>query len=281
MDADDLPIPVLALNRLSNHIQKKNLFQFGLAPEDDAVSVANYALEQGFQRAVLIAPKSAWGERIASAFTEQWSNNGGLLINQAIYNASDSDFSATIKPLLGLEVSKQRSKQLERTLAVPLEFEPRRRQDIDFVFLIARPLKARQLVPQLKFHRSGTLPIIATSHAYTGYENTQQDIDLNRLIINDIPWIFSNDALSDPAYIALLNSKDKQFGPLIRLYALGTDSYRLIAELNGLTRSPSLTFKGATGELSINEYGHIQRVLQWATFKQGKIEALVAIENNP
>ncbi len=281
VDAEHLAIPVLALNRLSNHIQKENLFQFGLAPEDDAVSVANYALEQGFQRAVIIAPNSAWGKRIASAFTEQWSNNGGILLNQATYNASDSDFSTTIKPLLGLEMSKQRSKQLKQILAASLEFEPRRRQDLDFVFLIARPLKARQLVPQLKFHRSGTLPIIATSHAYAGYENSQQDIDLNNLIINDIPWIFSNDALSDPAYMSLYNNKDKQFGQLIRLYALGADSYRLIAELNGLSRSPSLIFQGATGRLSINEYGHIHRDSQWATFKHGKIEALVIDENRP
>ena len=279
VDIDNLPIPVLALNRLSNNIQKENLFQFGLAPEDDAISVANYAIERGFQRAVIISPDGVWGDRITSAFSDQWSNNGGVLLNRTTYNASDSDFSTTIKPLFGLEVSKQRSKQLEHTLATSLEFEPRRRQDIDFLFLVARPLKARQLVPQLKFHRSGKLAIIATSHAYAGYENTQQDIDLNGLILNDIPWIFSNEAFSDPAYISLHNSKDKGFDQLVRLYALGADSYRLIAELNGLSRSTSLKFKGASGELSINEYGHIHRDTQWAIFKQGKIEALTAIEN--
>ncbi len=80
-------------------------------------------------------------------------------------------------------MSKLRYESLKRTLtaAIKIGFEPRRRQDIDIIFLIARPLKARQLVPQFKFHRSGQLPVVATSHAYTGAKNKQQDIDLNGL----------------------------------------------------------------------------------------------------
>ncbi|PHS71056.1 MAG: LppC family lipoprotein [Methylophaga sp.] len=277
-EADELPIPVLALNRLANY-QHANLFQFGLAPEDDAIAAANYATAQGYHRVIALAPKSAWGNRISSAFNQQWLDNGGVLLGSTHYNTSDSDFSSNITPLLSLEASKQRYRTLKQSLGVSLQFEPRRRQDIDFLFLVARPLKARQILPQLKFHRAGAIPVIATSHAYSGQENSRQDIDLNGLTINAIPWIFSSLALSDPAYIALQNQPSENFNRMIKLYALGVDAYRLIPELNGLSRSPSLLFFGATGQLSINEIGHISRQTPWAIFKQGKIEQLPSVSD--
>ncbi|OUR74286.1 LppC family lipoprotein [Methylophaga sp. 41_12_T18] len=273
-DAKELTIPVIALNRITPAIQIANLFQFGLAPEDDAVAVANYATAQNYHRAVVLAPTGDWGNRIASAFNEQWLENGGTLLNHSTYDASKSDFSAVIKPLLSIEASKERQQSLKRTLGVSVEFEPRRRQDIDFLFLVAKPLKARQLIPQLKFHRSGNLAVIATSHAYSGKENRQQDVDLNGLIINDIPWIFDDTAIEDPAYLSLKNSQPKHFNNFIRLYALGTDAYRLIPSLNSLSRSSELTIIGATGDLSIDENGHVNRATRWAKFKQGKIKAL-------
>jgi uncharacterized protein len=276
-DAETLPIPVLALNRLENHVQKDNLFQFGLAPEDDAISAADYAISSGYQRAVILAPSGEWGNRVSSAFNDQWLNNDGILLNQINYIESENDFSSTITPLLGLEDSKQRYHSLKQTLATSLEFEPRRRQDIDFVFLVARPLKARQLMPQLKFHRSGNLPVIATSHAYSGHENRQQDIDLNGLIFNDIPWIFSDTASADPTYMSLHDNQTDNFNGFIRLYALGADAYRLISELNSLSRSSAVSFQGATGILSIDETGYIHRQTLWATFNQGEVSLLPSL----
>ncbi|OUR64119.1 LppC family lipoprotein [Methylophaga sp. 42_25_T18] len=275
-DAEELPIPVLALNRLNDLTQKDNLFQFGLAPEDDAIAAANFAITQNYERAVVLAPTGGWGNRVASAFSEQWLANGGTLLSRSHYDENQSDFSTVIKPLLDLDASKQRQQKLKQTLGLSIEFEPRRRQDIDFLFLVARPLKARQLVPQLKFHRSGQLPVIATSHAYSGQENSQQDIDLNGLIINDIPWVFADSAMADPAYLALQNSTPQHFDNFIRLYALGADAYRLIPNLNSLSRSSELSFIGATGVLSIDKTGHLTRETRWAKFKRGKIKALPA-----
>jgi len=273
-DAENLPIPVLALNRLANDANKQNLFQFGLAPEDEAVAVADYAIKQNYKRALVLAPNNQWGARIATAFNSQWLRDGGVLLNQATYNPNQNDFATTIKPLLGLEASEQRYSSLRSRLGTSLEFEARRRQDIDFIFLVAKPLKARQLVPQLKFHRSGQLPIIATSHVYEGYDNSQQNIDLNDLILSDMPWIFNNIAQSDPTYMALRNDSPEHFEESVRLYALGADAYHLIPQLNQLSRSPELSFNGATGALSINSSGQIIRKPRWAKFNHGLIELL-------
>lgn len=273
-ESGPLPVPVLALNRLADQKSKTNLFQFGLAPEDDSVSVANYATTQLFERAIVLAPENNWGERIATAFVDQWQLNGGVVLNQGRYDVALNDFSNVLKPLLSLSASKQRKQSLVRTIGKKVEFELRRRQDIDFIFLVAKPAKARQLVPQLRFYRSGSLPIIATSHAYTGYQDPQQDIDLNRIIINDVPWNFDETALSDPIYIALFNSKLDNSKHMKRLYALGVDAYHLVPKLNALSIEPNFTLNGATGRLSINELGKISRIKPWGTFKEGLLGPL-------
>jgi hypothetical protein len=274
---ETLAVPVIALNRAETVFSQPNLFQFGLAPEDDAYAAAEYAINNGLQRALVLAPKGKWGDRIASAFIDAWLANGGTLINQGRYDAKKSDFSYIIKPLLALNSSKDRKKALQSTLNQTIEYEPRRRQDIDFLFLAAKPLKARQLMPQLKFHRYGNLPVIATSHAYNGKPNPQQDIDLNGMILSQIPWAFAETRSSDPVYNALTNNDAKSLGSLNRLYALGVDAYHLIAELNTMTRSQSVVFAGATGELSIDSNGNIKRKTRFASFKNGKIKLLPEI----
>jgi len=276
----NLTVPVLALNRLSTELELDTFFQFGLAPEDDAVAIANYAAEQGYERTVVLSPTNNWGERVSQAFNDQWLENGGVLLNHGKYDSSQNDFSAVIKPILGLETSTQRYHSLKQSLGTSLEFEPRRRQDIDFVFIAAKPLKARQLVPQLKFHRSGTVPIIATSQAFSGREDSQQDIDLNKLLITDIPWIFAEESINDPVYSALKQQRPEHFNSVIRLYALGADAYRLIPELNRLSRSPDFIFSGATGDLSINEAKHVQRKTRWGVFTQGVLTALPVTGKN-
>lgn len=276
----NLAVPVLALNRLTELQAHANLYQFGLAPEDDAIAVAKLAQEQGYKRAVVLFPDANWGERIASSFTEQWLMEGGTVLAQAKYNENENDFSKVISPLLGLESSKHRYQLLKQTLRQKAEFEARRRQDIDFIFLIARPLKARQLVPQLKFHRSGKMPILTTSHAFSGVENTQQDIDLNNTLLSDIPWVLAENKQDDPAYAALLQGNETNTNPLIRLYALGVDAYRLTSQLNQLSRSTTLSFPGATGILSINEFGQIERQLPTAKFINGKPTPISVQETN-
>ena len=272
----NLSIPVIALNHLPVSQQVDNLYQFGLAPEDDAISAAKNAMAKGYKRAVIFSPNAEWGQRAASAFKKQWLIQGGVLLSQAIYNEDEHDYSSVIAPVFGLSSSEQRYQSLKQTLnaAIKIDFEPRRRQDIDIIFLVARPLKARQLVPQFKFNRSGQLPVIATSHAYSGSKNKQQDIDLNGIFINDIPWVFPEKAHNDLAYQTIKKQQPPSFNQLIRLYALGADAYRLTTQINQLSLSSDMNIKGATGLLSVDERGYINRRLQWATFVRGKIKAL-------
>ncbi len=270
----NLSVPVLALNRTDGPEAYKNLYQFGLAPEDEAAAAANYAKQLGYKRSIVLAPYNDWGQRIASAFTNQWRKDGGTTLLVSNYNEAENDFRDTLIPLMGLNESEQRYKSLQGTLGRSLDFEPRRREGVDFLFLVARPLKARQLVPQLKYHRSGQLPLLATSHVYSGQSDPQQNIDLNDLIICDIPWVFEELAAEDPVYQALKNQSPENFASAIRLYALGVDAYKLIPQLNKLSRDPTSSMQGATGVLSINSQGHVIRNMLWAKFEQGELKLI-------
>ena len=73
-----LPITTLALNYADNHQNgPAQLFQYGLAAEDEARLAANRAWTDGMRRAAALVPKNEWGDRILSAFTAQWQELGG------------------------------------------------------------------------------------------------------------------------------------------------------------------------------------------------------------
>ncbi|WP_341232308.1 penicillin-binding protein activator [uncultured Methylophaga sp.] len=272
---DALTIPVLALNRINEDIEQNNFFQFALAPEDDARNQAEYANKMGYKRAIVLSPRNDWGDRVAEAFTNEWRNSGGQLVTRAKYNETENDYSHILTPILGVDSSVQRYQNLRRTLGKSLEFEPRRRQDVDFLFMVGRPLKARQLLTQLRFHRSGKLPILATSHAYGGEANAQQDIDLNGLIFTDIPWMFTEQSQQDPAYAAVRRQATGDIGSFVRLAALGVDAYRMIPFLTAMSGSEDEKYNGATGILTINEQGQIERNMSFATIRNGLIEPLI------
>ena len=69
------------------------------------------------------------------------------------YDGRETDFKAPIQQLLNLDQSRQRHQGLVRTLGRQLEFEPRRRQDAQFIFLAASSRKAREIRPQIQFHQ--------------------------------------------------------------------------------------------------------------------------------
>lgn len=269
---DRLPVPVIALNRISDAATHRNLFQFGLAPEDDARTAASFAANQGYRRALVLGPRSDWGERVTEAFEAAWRDEGGVVVRSNAYRETASDFSEVIVPLFGLNASEQRAKALQGTVGRTLEFEPRRRQDVDFIFMVAKPLKGRQLVPQFRFHRSGQLPVISTSHVYDGAANARQDIDLNGTIISDIPWMIAPP--DDATYQGLLFQARGDKGTYLRLAAMGVDAYQLIDRLGELSRSTNASYEGVTGQLQINQAGQVQRLMPQGVFNDGLLTPL-------
>lgn len=267
-----LPVPVLALNYLPDDMSAPpGVYQFALSPEDEAVSAADRAAADGYSRAVALVPNNDWGRRVLTSFATAFERQGGLLLDYRTYPPSGQDFSVEIEGLLELTDSVQRYQRLRANIGGPLQFDPRRRQDAQFIFLAADPGSGRLLKSQLKFHYAGELPVYATSFIYA--MDGRPDADLNGVMFADTPWV-----ISPHAWFAELPALYNRYWPadrrLGRLHAMGYDAYHLVSELYNVRTGPMPEFAGATGHLYLDEDGRIHRRLAWAQFVGGEPVAL-------
>ncbi|MDH4047770.1 MAG: penicillin-binding protein activator [Gammaproteobacteria bacterium] len=267
-----LPVPVLTLNYLPDEIvPPPGLFQFALAPEDEASAAAARAIADGLRRAVVLYPNNDWGRRVAASFAGQFEADGGTLLEHRSYQPSSQDFSVEIESLMALTQSIQRFRRLRANIGGAIQFEPRRRQDVDSVFLAADSNAGRLIKSQLKFHFSGDLPVYSTSFIYS--MDGKSDTDLNGIMFADTPWI-----VSPPAWIADYPQLYAEFWPsekrLGRLHAMGYDAYQLVMALAASRGNAMEEFVGATGRLYLGADRKVHRKLAWARFERGRPVAL-------
>ncbi len=100
----------------------------------------------------------------------------------------NNDFSEKISQLLAVDASDERKKALRALTGEAIEFESRRRQDVDFIFLSALSQAGRQIKPTLAFYYASDLPVYATSHIYSGEPAKTRDQDLNGISFTSMPW---------------------------------------------------------------------------------------------
>jgi outer membrane PBP1 activator LpoA protein len=265
--------PTLALNFAQNGlVVPAGFFQFALAPEDEAAEVARHAAAGGARSAVALIPNSDWGTRLLESFRVEFEQLGGQLLQYGIYNPASQDFSPAITSLLNLTRSNQRYQRLAANVAVPIEFEPRRRQDIDVIFVATNANNGRLLAPQLRFHYAGDLPTYATSEIF-GPANNSGDADLDGILFPDSPWLLSPDNASAELKATLAQFWPQRVAQWPRLFAMGFDAYRLIPLLHNQTVGFSAV-PAMSGELRLDASGRVHRRLPLAQFREGRPVAL-------
>jgi hypothetical protein len=264
--AGELPVPVLALNQVqTDSTLPDQLYMYALSPEDEARQAAERIWSDGLHSPVAITPRNSWGERMGNAFETRWTELGGSIAGRQEFETDTHDYSGTITALLQIDRSKARHQRLQRWLGMRLEFEPRRRADVDAVFIAADPRQAQGLKPQLQFHHAADLPVYASSHAWSGTLDDGQLADMRGLLLADIPWLFGQSANPAGARDALAETLPEVNGPFARLYAMGMDAYALIPHLRRLRGSPFESLDGNTGNLYMNDSRQILRQLLWAS----------------
>lgn len=270
-----LPVPTLGLNRIDNYGPPPHtLYQFGLAPQDEAIQIANIAFLDNHRKAFVIAPLGEWGDKVSTAFSERWHALGGTTIASSTYSGQ-KDYSSTIKQSLLLQDSENRAKRIQTLIGERIEFSPRRREDIDMVLLLASPQQARSLKPLLAYHYAGDLPVYGTSRLYTGYANPDRDRDLNGIRFTDMPWI-----LQKPNRIHQQISQEiSQSKAYQRMYALGVDSYQLHPRLQQLQSLPNSRVYGHTGTLKLNQHNEIEREMLLAKMINSKAKLIPIAEH--
>jgi outer membrane PBP1 activator LpoA protein len=264
--------PILALNTIESSTPS-NVFQLSLAPEDEARQAADRAFQDGHLHALIIAQSGDWGDRLVNAFQARWESLGGQVVSVTRYSSDDS-LSKTVKTALRVDASESRAKELRSDINHPLDYEVRRRQDIDMVFMVAQPREARQIPPLLAFYYAQDLPVFATSSVYSGYPNPHADKDLDGVTFCDIPWNIDARPFESISHdpIAQLWPTPGQTHP--RLYALGVDAYEIVALLPRLEALPNFSMNGATGKLSLNKDRQLVRSLRCTRFISGEPKRL-------
>jgi outer membrane PBP1 activator LpoA protein len=273
--SDYLPVPMLALNQVpSVEPPPAGLYQFGLNPEDEARQVAEHAAIEGHLHALVLAPRNELGERLSASFAARFQELGGMTLATQFYAPQATDYANSITQGLGVGESQGRHRQLQNILRQNVGFEPRRRQDLDMVFMVGSPREARLLAPQLRYHRAGDLPILSTSHAYSGQPDSQADADLDGVILADIPWLLDVPVEGAPLRASLTQALSPGSRQLPRLVAMGYDAFQLVPLLEHLHQRPGERLPGLTGNLYLDTEGRIHRHLHWASFRQGTLRPM-------
>jgi uncharacterized protein len=247
--------PVLALNFLGDSVSTPhNFYQFALLPEDEARIVARRAAADGRRNGVAIVPSTEWGNRVAAAFADELSRLGGSVLDSQHFETSQVDFSDVIKQVLQVHTVKG---------------EPStHRTDAAFVFVAAGTAGvARQILPQLKFHYAGDVPVYSTSDSFEPDPSANSDLD--GMLFPDMPWMVANDPVTAQIRDGVRAAWPARTARRDRLYAFGFDAYRLVPALRSKTPAEASEISGVTGKLHLDDHNRIRRELDWSQIRSG------------
>ncbi|MBW0148713.1 penicillin-binding protein activator [Marinobacter sp. CAU 1620] len=261
-----LPVPALGLNYLpTNENVPEGLYQFGLSAEDEARQIADRLAAEDLRHPLVLIPQGEWGDRVETALLQRMAANGHSALDIERF-FRDDNLRAVTADLLGITTSRDRAIQVEQTIGLDVEFEPRRRQDADAIVMVAEPTIARQFKPLFAYYFGGGLPVYSPSIVYEGTPDAARDRDLNRVIFTDTPWVLGEaNELRMKADEHLSGTR----GQLGRLFAMGADAWQLSKRLPLLRQVETASIDGQTGVLTMSPQGSIHREQLWAQFQNG------------
>lgn len=264
---------VLALNYLdplslpnSNPAPEK-LYQFGLNPDIEITQVAELLNRKNRHKIAFIGPENELGFRLYDALVIELQKYNGNIIESIFYKEQNS-LSNSVAKLLGTDQSVSRKRHIQNITGIDVEFEPRRRQDIDAIFMLAKPHVAKQLNPLFAYHYGGDLPIYSGSQIH---QIDEPKNDLDNIYFVDMPWMLSDTINIKNAIQEAIPSSANQYA---RFYALGADAFAIAPRLEILRTVKDSQLQGQTGTLSIDENGIVNRQLEVAIFKKGRAHVL-------
>jgi outer membrane PBP1 activator LpoA protein len=261
--------PVLALNEFPPDFASPmglegQLAGISLSQERTVESMAVTAIARAHRRAVVLAPESAWGERMVQAFEEAFLQREGEIVVSARYPETENDHSALLERILEIDQSEARKRRLENTLQQRLEFQPVRRTDVDMIFLAATPQQARLIRPQLRFLDAGDVPVYSPERVYGGAPDPAGNQDLNGIRFPITPW-----QLEHPNREDIPGLQSIRGGSLGALYALGRDAWNMLPWLPLMRQDPDFRFPGDSGYYRSMQDENLVREPAWAVFEQG------------
>ena len=262
--APSLPLTVLALNQAdAGSPRSPSLYQFALAPEDEAEQAAERAWADGYRTTAVITPIGSWGDRVHASFRARWEALGGQVTAHERYDAAPNDLGPAVAAAVGVDAGRQRHDELEQILGRRLEYAAPASAEGRCVFVAGTASKVRDLRRELHRQGGSGLTAYGTSSAWNGDATPASEAGLVPIRIPDMPWLVADEQQGPVgrATLAAAIPASAQ-SPLRRLYPMGIDSLDLLPHLERL-RTPGQSFDGQTGNLSLDSQRRLHRRLVW------------------
>jgi outer membrane PBP1 activator LpoA protein len=262
-------LPMLLLNTLPGGGYVGNqLYQFGLATEDEARQIARQITGSGKRNALVLSPVGDWGTRVAGAFSDELTRDGGTVIAQASYDET-KDLTATLTAALGIDAARARKQRVQSVIGATLLFDAHPRPDIEAIFVAGyQNIALRQINPQLRFFNAGDVPIYVTQQGI-GTE-VAGNRDLEGMWVLDTPWALDTVGPVADLRAATESAWSTRGVRQSRFFALGYDSATVTLALRrGVAAWP---LAGLTGRLNLTPEGRIERSLNWGRMKEGLLQ---------
>ncbi|ENK5079304.1 penicillin-binding protein activator [Klebsiella variicola] len=266
------PLNVLALNQPEKVESRANLCYFALSPEDEARDAARHIHQQGKHTPLLLVPRGALGDRVVSAFADEWLKLGGASVLQQRFG-STAELRAGVNggggiALTGTPVSTLPSAQ-NSSLGSADEMPLSSGGSVDAAYILATPEQIAYIKPMIAM-RNGSqnnVTLYASSRSAQGTAGPDFRLEMEGLQYSEIPMLAgSNPALMQQALSAVRNDYS-----LARLYAMGADAWSLANHFTQMRQTPGFELNGNTGDLTATQDCVINRKLSWLKYQQGKI----------
>ncbi len=264
---------VLALNQPGKVENRPNLCYFALSPEDEARDAARHIHDQGKQTPLLLVPRGALGDRVVSAFADEWLKlGGGTVLQQRLGSTAElkSGVNGGGISLTGSPVSTLPS-SMDSSLGSPGDVPVSSGGSIDAAYIVATPEQIGYIKPLIAM-RNGSqsnVTLYASSRSAQGTSGPDFRLEMEGLQYSEIPMLAgSNPALMQQALSAVRNDYS-----LARLYAMGADAWSLANHFAQMRQSPGYELNGNTGDLTATPDCVINRKLSWLKYQQGQIVA--------
>ncbi|WP_276851221.1 penicillin-binding protein activator [Enterobacter oligotrophicus] len=270
---------VLALNQPEQVQNRANICYFALSPEDEARDAARHIHEQGKQAPLLLIPRSALGDRVATAFAEEWQKIGGGVVLQQKFGSA-SELRAGVNggagiALNGSPVTASLPQQQSVTIggltipAPPTDAQISGGGKVDAAYIVATPEEIAFIKPMIAM-RNGSqsgATLYASSRSAQGTAGPDFRLEMEGLQYSEIPMLAgSNPSLMQQALSAVRNDYS-----LARLYAMGVDAWALANHFTQMRQVPGFELNGNTGDLTATQDCVINRKLSWLKYQQGQI----------
>ena len=270
---------VLALNQPEQVQNRANICYFALSPEDEARDAARHIHEQGKQAPLLLTPRSALGDRVATAFAHEWQQLGGNIVLQQKFG-STSELRAGVNggsgiALTGSPVSASLPQQQGVTIggltipAPPTDAQISGGGKVDAAYIVATPEEIAFIKPMIAM-RNGSqsgVTLYASSRSAQGTAGPDFRLEMDGLQYSEIPML----AGSNPVLMQQALSSVRKDYSLARLYAMGVDAWALANHFTQMRQVPGFELNGNTGDLTATQDCVINRKLSWLKYQQGQI----------